>query len=993
MAPAAQRVLSAAARGLLLAGFLIHQCAAGVPAGFVQYTQPGGQTVLLQDDRQPALYTGDFGDCLGGSLLEITRFDAEYWVDNMTVGFHLAGPPPTVDNINTVMSLSVYAYGQSRFNLLFNPCGTSIQGLCPTNTSISIEAAGIIPVSDNNVADIPSLAFSIPDFEGQAILRVFSNNTQSEIACFSAVVSNGNSLSHPQIIAPTIGFFVIAALVASFASAIYGDSIPTIRTHYAHSMSVWVVFSCLHHVFYTGALSVNWPTVLPAFWSNFAPFAGMIYSPAIVSSINSFIGFDVGNTSLVGASPQGSQSDGVGGGYDISSIFKRGENLAYGRKPALLSEYREQLGVAEAVGQSLGKRALPDADTGFQWYGAPVEGGLPLPGNYSGFAGALYPEGIPPTQALMTGLVWFSVMLGGMIALVVIFKTLLEVGSRFGLVRRDTLPLFRQYWVAVAAMVAARTFFIGFFMIVYLCLFQFVYKGPIGVTVVAAVVLVIFVLGLGGLCFLTCFYRLRFGRFTMSPDKLHIEPRRLWFGFSRESTRKAQGRRMMRASKSLGMLPFFRIDIEEHSPEQLGVHEDVDFLKRYGWLTARFRRTRWSFFVVWLIYETTRALFFGVAAGHPQTQVWGLLAVEIVSFLAIWLLKPFEGNRLNVITVYLLGFSKVACVALASAFDPRFNLDRITAAAIGFVIIVIQGLLIVAMLILIVLGAMSTRMSLTRDREVGFGSEDWGKLRARYFTHIDRLAHEGLNLDSEAAAPVTAPKEPASKEFRVSSIRRVPKIEDADDPEAADYDPYGSRLSVVEGAASALPSAGTRRASRANSMHSNLSHSNLPFGARPHRQSWSSREFQSFAEAQRPRSRVSSGVASPVGNMTPIGIATPMASPVGGEWTMSHTITGADSITVEHFSRPNSFRRQSRRVSTRSESGPVPKLPPVPLEARRSRRSTYTGSERVANIDERAIEESEQQDGSEGSERGSESTLNARPDDNSESPEPVQKTV
>ena len=50
-----------------------------------------GQQYLVRDDRQPALYTKDYGDCMGGSLINVTRFDAAYYKDNMTILFHLSG--------------------------------------------------------------------------------------------------------------------------------------------------------------------------------------------------------------------------------------------------------------------------------------------------------------------------------------------------------------------------------------------------------------------------------------------------------------------------------------------------------------------------------------------------------------------------------------------------------------------------------------------------------------------------------------------------------------------------------------------------------------------------------------------------------------------------------------------------------------------------------------------------------------------------------------
>lgn len=59
---------------------------------YVVGTNSEGETIQLLDSRTPALFTGDFGDCMGGqSLINVTTFDAAYYADNMTVLFHLAG--------------------------------------------------------------------------------------------------------------------------------------------------------------------------------------------------------------------------------------------------------------------------------------------------------------------------------------------------------------------------------------------------------------------------------------------------------------------------------------------------------------------------------------------------------------------------------------------------------------------------------------------------------------------------------------------------------------------------------------------------------------------------------------------------------------------------------------------------------------------------------------------------------------------------------------
>lgn len=58
----------------------------------IQGLNAKGEQRTLLVDRYPALYTGDFGDCMGGqSLINLTSFDAAYYADNMTVLFNLAG--------------------------------------------------------------------------------------------------------------------------------------------------------------------------------------------------------------------------------------------------------------------------------------------------------------------------------------------------------------------------------------------------------------------------------------------------------------------------------------------------------------------------------------------------------------------------------------------------------------------------------------------------------------------------------------------------------------------------------------------------------------------------------------------------------------------------------------------------------------------------------------------------------------------------------------
>lgn len=713
------------------------------------------------------------------------------------------------------------------------------------NGSVPISAEAIIPVSQSDVAGIPDIALAIPDFEGSAQLRIYSNTTQTEIGCFQAVMRNGATLSHPAAVGSTIGVFTFIALLASFATAIYGVSVPHMRTHYAHSLSVLVVFEVMQSIFFTSILSVNWPSVLPAFWSNFAWSAGLIYTPHITNSINGWMGDNLGNSTQVGGA--GSTALNNNGGLQIygrspDKFYKHNSYGAHMRGLDMINRMQKRASTTENTG--FGTTGL-----GYNWAGGPVEPGLPIPGNWTGFAGALSDVKLPVTDAFTDGLIWLLILLAILIGAFIAFKYSLEAMSKLKWIREDRLAFFRSHWLGFLGLVVLRTLFIAFFAMMTLTLFQLSYGGTTGVIALAAIIFIIFFAGLLGIAGYACYKRLQFGRYQLSSDRIHFQGQNKakiipWFTTVRES----QVAEKEDLEKTTG-LPFVNVCFKDDNAERQGVHEDQEYIKRWGWLSARYRKTRWWFFAVWLVYQFVRACFYGGAQANPKTQVIGALVVEIIALVGIIWMNPFEGQRNTALAVYMLSITKVASVGLSISFLPEINLARIPATVIGFIIVVIQGFLMIGVLILIVLSAISSYMSLTRNREE-FRPRKWEGLRIKYFQHLERKASD------RPPTPPPVPEEPRDPYFSVNSVRRAPKIEDEDD------DFVGEIPSAVESQQS------SGKHSRANSMRSSFSgYGNLPYGARPHRASWSSRDFtgvylqdlnedeQSDAPAQTPTPR------------------------------------------------------------------------------------------------------------------------------------------
>ncbi|KAI2634694.1 TRP-domain-containing protein [Hypomontagnella submonticulosa] len=802
---------------------------------YITGTSLDGVTTRLALDRTPALYTGDFGDCLGGqSLLNVTKFDAAFYYDNSTILFHLDGTT-NIRNENIMLYISVEAYGESRFSMTVDPFQAS---MCPLTAQQPIEAFALFQIGPQQVSGIPQIAYEVPDLEGFARIQIFANSSQTEIGCFQAVMRNGNSFSQPASISTVLGIFTAVAIVASFATAAYGVSIPHMRSHYAHSLSVLVVFETFQSIFYSGALSLPWPSVLPAWWSNFAWAAGLVPSPNVVHSINPFVGVS-GNASQVGGAGstvinnQGGLTQQIYGRSLASKILRR----LFKRGPQITKDAVHALARRQPYD--------PNNPYDYNWNGDPVQPGMPLPGDWTGFAGELSELGIPAPNAFMVGLVWLVVILGLVVFLVVAFKYSLEGLARFKWIKHDRLEYFRSHWTGYLSLAVLRTLFIGFLSTATLAMFQFAIHGSAGPTAIAVVVFLILVLGMGGLVLYALHFRLRFGTFSVDPDRILLRQGKIMGCLPcLVPVRLSQLKEKELGKKPAGSLPFVRWHFVDNDPNRQNVHQDETYVKRFGWLSARYRLSRWWFFAFWLIHQFIRACFLGAASSDPLAQVFGLFIVDILALVVIAALNPYEGQRNTALAVWLLALTRVITTGLSIAFLPDFNLNRIIVTVIGVIIIVIQALLTIAVMILIVLGGISSWMSLSRNREY-FSSEMLEGVRIRYFEHIEQKATDEpppkpkskSKTESATESSDKFPELPKEPYFTVTSVRRAPKIEDEDDDYLAEMNPNHTTSSTVFN-----PRPMSRR-SRTASVSSLHSVSSLPRGARAHRTSWSSREF------------------------------------------------------------------------------------------------------------------------------------------------------
>ena len=813
---------------------------------YVYGTDAHGITRRLPVNRYPSLYTGDFGSCLDTdqNLFNFTKFDAAYYADNMTIVFHLDGTT-NIKNESLMMHISVDAYGSSRFDMTFDPCFLNIYSLCPLNASVPITAWAMIPVGPQQVGGIPPIAFDMPDFEGSTKLQVFANSTRSEIGCVQAVMKNQNSFAQLDFVSPVLGFFAFVAIVASFVTAAYGVSVRHMRMHYAHSLSVLVVFETFQTIFFSGALSLDWPSICVAWWSNFAWSAGLIYAQRVVGAVEGFV--NIGDLHAVG-----------GGASEWTDVIHNGKGNGGSRSAStsLVDQIYNRTKSVSAVG-FISRRATATSvhahntsnPYDYEWGGDPVTPGMPTPGGWSGFPGLLSGVKIPAQGALFVGLVWFAVAVGLVAASMVVLKMVLEILAKIHWIKKDRLGYLRCHWKRYLMFALLRTVLVAFFPVMTLAILQFSLLGlpssawtnPASMAV-TTIVFLVYLIGVGTLVGYACLARIRGGKFLVERDELVMS----WkTGMGWMSTHKqkqeadGKNKRVVEKNMPIGkplctISSVPRIKHINNDPGRPSVHLDQGYIKTFGWLSARYRRTRWWFFACHIAYLFVRATFLGGGIRNPIAQVCGLLALEVLALCATAVLGPFEGTRNMALAGWMLGITKILTTALSMAFLPQWQLGRIAATGVGVVIVVVQALLVFGVMILVLLSAVSSYMSVNRNRPSFYGADendrsprrdpskqvflpDWLEaLRVGYYEGVENRARDdGWSKKKKKAGKKAKKKmggagngdgkgdgggiEDSSvmeSSFSLVSIRRTPKYGDLVPPETTSY--YDDTITACE---------------------------------------------------------------------------------------------------------------------------------------------------------------------------------------------------
>ncbi|KAH7410428.1 hypothetical protein DE146DRAFT_355480 [Phaeosphaeria sp. MPI-PUGE-AT-0046c] len=400
------------------------------------------------------LKTNGYSSCLNGpSDIKVNKLDIQFDRASKKLVFDVSGTNEKEQKVTAI--LKVNAYGKEVYNQPFDPCDekTKVDQLCPVPKG-TFGARGEQTIDEKYLANIPAIAFSIPDIDSQATMQLKAKDGGSDLACITSQVTNGQSLS-------TAGVQYIAAGIAGAALLLTGASaLASAGTTGAATSSPTfgdVVF-WFQGMALNGMMSADVPGVYRSWSKNFAFSTGLVEWETMQSSIDSF-------------------REKTGGNLTTNNVdFLKNATLVH---------------VDQKV--SLTKRALLFArdELNTDTNGTASGEDNKVVHMVKGIQGYVEEYKIPDGNTFMTVLLVFAIVVAAITVGILLFKVILETWALFGSFPKRLTGFRKRYWWTLAKTITNLVLLLYGIWVLY-CVYQFKNGDSWAAKVLAGVTLAAF---------------------------------------------------------------------------------------------------------------------------------------------------------------------------------------------------------------------------------------------------------------------------------------------------------------------------------------------------------------------------------------------------------------------------------------------------------------------------------------------------------------------
>ena len=224
-------------------------------------------SALTAADR--VIESDSLSTCQDNSSFTANLFNVVFTPDNNSLAFDVVG----VSSISGYVTAEIqfFAYGYLAVKQGFDPCEQKLTGMCPMNTGAINLPLSNLPVSPDAVKRVPAIAYTWPDLDGVVKIYVKAKDTQKNVACVQASLSNRKTVYQKGVGWVTA---VVAglALVASAVTSGLGHS-NTAAHVAANALSLFGFFQAQAII---GMTSVPLPPMVKAWTQNFQWSMGII---------------------------------------------------------------------------------------------------------------------------------------------------------------------------------------------------------------------------------------------------------------------------------------------------------------------------------------------------------------------------------------------------------------------------------------------------------------------------------------------------------------------------------------------------------------------------------------------------------------------------------------------------------------------------------------------------------------------------------------------
>lgn len=335
------------------------------------------------------------------------------------------------------------AYGINLFSYTFNPCDYDISEICPIPEG-TFSAKGQVNIPSEYADQIPSIAFSIPDLDGEAKLELNNTATGDSVACFQSSISNGKTTKLKSVTYVSAGI-AAGALAISGVSTLAGASVSSVG--FADVLS-WTQAMAMN-----GMMSVSYPSVYSSFSQNFAWSSGLISWQGMQDTIDSF-------------------RDRTGGNTSYSSYTLTQESTIVDYQSGALILLNSTSDDDETDLSRLVKRISLDGIDLSSGNGTGSDGSTTVLAKVAGIARFLEHIMIPNANSFMTVLLFFAIAMAAVVVIILLFRIFIEIWGNFRELPKSIESLRHRYWTFLSSTVI-RIIIILYGTWVLYCLYQF----------------------------------------------------------------------------------------------------------------------------------------------------------------------------------------------------------------------------------------------------------------------------------------------------------------------------------------------------------------------------------------------------------------------------------------------------------------------------------------------------------------------------------------